>query len=80
MSTMSDKEKQIQIALGTLNIPELIPIPEIDEMLKKGPHPLKDPNASVRYLIKANGTYLTGYVDNVNNVLRVNGQLASVYD
>ena len=61
MPTMSDKEKKVQIALGTLDIPELIPINlnKVDE--NNNTHP--DIKEGRQYLIHICGEYLIGYID-----------------
>lgn len=64
MNTMSDKEKQIQIALGTLDIPELIPIDlnKIDG--NNNTHP--DIEEDEQYLVRIEGEYRVGYIEYID--------------
>ena len=61
MNTMSDKEKKIQIALGTLDIPELIPI-DLNKVDKNNNTHL-DIKEGGQYLVRIDGEYLIGYID-----------------
>ena len=60
LSTMSNKEKQVQIALGTLDIPELIPI-NLSKVNISNSHP--DIVENKQYLVHIDGEYLIGYID-----------------
>lgn len=58
---MSDKEKRIQVALGLLDIPKLVPI-ELHKVNKTdNTHP--DLKEEEDYLVRVDGQYRTGFVD-----------------
>ncbi len=60
MTEMTDKEKQIQIALGTLDIPELIPI-DLHKVNKDNTHP--DLKEEEGYLVHVYGVYRIGFIE-----------------
>ena len=59
---MTEKEKQVQIAIGTINIPELIPI-DLHKVDANGNHPDIKANDDQFYLVWYNGEYGIGYMD-----------------
>ena len=62
MNTMSDKEKRIQIALGTLDIPELIPI-DLNKLPTDNNNTHPDIKEDEQYLVRIEGEYRIGYID-----------------
>ncbi|KKN25637.1 hypothetical protein LCGC14_0882650 [marine sediment metagenome] len=62
---MNDKEKRVQIALGTLDIPECIPIDLRKTNKNDNTHP--DLKEEEQYLIYVDGEYQVGFIDPDNN-------------
>ena len=69
IKTLSKKEKNIQIALGTLNIPELVPI-DLSKINKTtNTHP--DLETDEFYLVLVDGCFHGGFLD-LDDVFTVN--------
>ena len=78
MDTMSDKEKKVQIALGTLDIPELIPI-DLNKVDKNNnTHP--DIKEGEECLVRIDGVYEIGYIDCDNKEFSIGPYAQLIYD